>query len=688
MTLLGLPWVIGYLIIDTKRTLIFSYLFTIINSSQGTIVFIFHCLISKSVREELLKGLSRQTQRLFSSMDGNKRAGGVLGGYSSNSKSPVFLNGSKPLHRGSSNTSSFRSPKKNESAKLLNYKGSNCSSSQNSSINNHQNNRNTNKKPGHFESFFKYIYDLLFCFCLRSSASTSSASSFSTSLDMNNNNNIKNVSNNKTFSMSHSSSSSSSRVTSDPNDIDHSPFHNYTLNKQNFNGGVLSINEEDELSSHLLNNKCENYTIKPPIPPMYFNQSDNQSSLRSNGSSVMGNFLQLINSNHLPASMKRTNINNNLNHLLTPTASVNMKRTSSQMSSSSSNSNNPTQSTYISPIGVDLASSTIHRYHANMLNNSGQVPSVPPPLPPPLNYSNFYGVDIPVSNASQARNNLNDSTRFSTFKGKKNDQTNGQQRNFNSYNFNKLKQQYQHIAPNNQPTTNQINHTSNNNNMIKRGNYDENQYLTPEYHSYSMVDSEFQSDTQYYCDDGICGVALEDDVSNNYVEVVDEFLDEQNSSNISSNNHHQQNKLCLQTEIKNLKYLNNLNQLKTKSQQNSSMKFRNKLRDLITMPEEYDTENSNMDNSNISDQDLFNMTAAVNGGRAQNNQKLSNHDLFINKLPASSSSCSSTTTTSGHNNSSSIDSCSMKLNQQQQQPNLLLLSPDENLKAKKILQRL
>lgn len=56
--------------------------------------------------------------------------------------------------------------------------------------------------------------------------------------------------------------------------------------------------------------------------------------------------------------------------------------------------------------------------------------------------------------------------------------------------------------------------------------YDENQYLSPaEYHSYSAVDS----DTQFYMDDGLsslkrCKNVIDDDdeVSNNYVEVMDE----------------------------------------------------------------------------------------------------------------------------------------------------------------------
>lgn len=61
---------------------------------------------------------------------------------------------------------------------------------------------------------------------------------------------------------------------------------------------------------------------------------------------------------------------------------------------------------------------------------------------------------------------------------------------------------------------------------VPKRKYDENQYLAPaEYHSYSAVDS----DTQYYMDDGLSSLNrykhVDDELSNNYVEVMDE-LDE------------------------------------------------------------------------------------------------------------------------------------------------------------------
>jgi len=55
MTLLGLPWIVGYFILNTQNTLIFSYIFTILNSSQGIIIFSLNFIGNKSVREEFFK---------------------------------------------------------------------------------------------------------------------------------------------------------------------------------------------------------------------------------------------------------------------------------------------------------------------------------------------------------------------------------------------------------------------------------------------------------------------------------------------------------------------------------------------------------------------------------------------------------------------------------------------------------
>jgi hypothetical protein len=128
LTLLGLPWLLGYLILDTKATLVFSYLFTVVNSSQGTVVFLFHCVISRSVREELLKIWRRKRRSLFASKESAKT--GSLFCY------PPSSVVKQRLQRGPSDSSSFNksSPRKFfDSVRLIDRKGSNCSSSQTNS---------------------------------------------------------------------------------------------------------------------------------------------------------------------------------------------------------------------------------------------------------------------------------------------------------------------------------------------------------------------------------------------------------------------------------------------------------------------------------------------------------------------------------------------------------------------------
>ncbi|XP_068607092.1 adhesion G protein-coupled receptor E5-like [Brachionichthys hirsutus] len=51
MCILGLMWVFGAFLFEEGSTLV-AYVFTILNSLQGVLVFIMHCLLSKQVREE------------------------------------------------------------------------------------------------------------------------------------------------------------------------------------------------------------------------------------------------------------------------------------------------------------------------------------------------------------------------------------------------------------------------------------------------------------------------------------------------------------------------------------------------------------------------------------------------------------------------------------------------------------
>ena len=47
---LGLTWVFGLMTFN-RETLFFRYLFAIFNSSQGMLIFLFHCIFNKQVKE-------------------------------------------------------------------------------------------------------------------------------------------------------------------------------------------------------------------------------------------------------------------------------------------------------------------------------------------------------------------------------------------------------------------------------------------------------------------------------------------------------------------------------------------------------------------------------------------------------------------------------------------------------------
>ncbi|XP_066280377.1 adhesion G protein-coupled receptor L3-like [Branchiostoma lanceolatum] len=56
--ILGLTWVFGVLYIN-RETLVFAYVFTIINSFQGLFIFIFHCLLNEHVQDEMKRCFGR-----------------------------------------------------------------------------------------------------------------------------------------------------------------------------------------------------------------------------------------------------------------------------------------------------------------------------------------------------------------------------------------------------------------------------------------------------------------------------------------------------------------------------------------------------------------------------------------------------------------------------------------------------
>ncbi|XP_059409056.1 adhesion G protein-coupled receptor E5-like isoform X2 [Carassius carassius] len=84
--ILGGMWVFGSFLFYEKVTLFALYLFTILNSLQGALIFIMHCLLSKPVRDEYYKLISRicsLRERRYSEFSTN---------HSSNSRQPLRSN--------------------------------------------------------------------------------------------------------------------------------------------------------------------------------------------------------------------------------------------------------------------------------------------------------------------------------------------------------------------------------------------------------------------------------------------------------------------------------------------------------------------------------------------------------------------------------------------------------------------
>jgi len=46
--LLGLTWAFGLVFVNEQTTM-FAYIFTILNSLQGTFIFVFHCIMNEKV---------------------------------------------------------------------------------------------------------------------------------------------------------------------------------------------------------------------------------------------------------------------------------------------------------------------------------------------------------------------------------------------------------------------------------------------------------------------------------------------------------------------------------------------------------------------------------------------------------------------------------------------------------------
>ncbi|XP_067259389.1 adhesion G protein-coupled receptor E5 isoform X2 [Chanodichthys erythropterus] len=83
LCVLGGMWVFGCFLFQNEGTQVLLYLFTILNSLQGALIFIMHCLLSKPVREEYCKLISRicsQKEKKYSEFSTN---------VSSNSQRPL-----------------------------------------------------------------------------------------------------------------------------------------------------------------------------------------------------------------------------------------------------------------------------------------------------------------------------------------------------------------------------------------------------------------------------------------------------------------------------------------------------------------------------------------------------------------------------------------------------------------------
>ncbi len=201
------------------------------------------------------------------------------------------------------------------------------------------------------------------------------------------------------------------------------------------------------------------------------------------------------------------NIRNSNQQGTIPLASK-MNRASSHLSTCSNSSNNPTQTTYLSPLNSTYLNNKNFVYVNNCANcqkpNANcQIPNMPPPPLPPFttNLNQYCGVNIQPSNASVLRNK--DSFLSNKYSGDRLSAV----KSLDSQNF--------RLPP--------VPARKENSLSIKTSNQDENQYLQPEFNTYSMVESDFQSESQYYCDDRICDI---EENSNMYSEVFEDYMEE------------------------------------------------------------------------------------------------------------------------------------------------------------------
>ena len=63
--LLGLTWIVGFFFLSQQSVAV-AYVFTVLNSTQGLFIFVFHCLLNKKVGLPSVRSVvSRKNQRVF-----------------------------------------------------------------------------------------------------------------------------------------------------------------------------------------------------------------------------------------------------------------------------------------------------------------------------------------------------------------------------------------------------------------------------------------------------------------------------------------------------------------------------------------------------------------------------------------------------------------------------------------------
>lgn len=556
LTLLGIPWILGYAMLDNSHTLIFSYLFTILNSSQGTIIFIFHCIISKNVRDELLKALRKHKRRMLTNGAAGgkhkKRREGGNGGTamlpggagmvntssSSGSSKNFIYKASFKNHQADHVNNNYQTNPMIDSRKLLlGYNNlstrSNNSDQLLSSLNSDSNSPDTTRTlRSRFIYSLEYFFDMLFCFCFRPSSSRSNMmdnnhvnliNSDSSNNNLNNrgnagggllngnmmilgnngliNNNSQNINtinnNGKRNSSSFSSSSysSSSKNTNNTNNNNNKTGSTHfsmdgTNSKTTKQSAILSIDEEEDMDQqmglHGLYSNNNNNNNNDALAKLLQNHQvidmagiyQNHNTLNyqpqqqymtanrtTNGATVVGNFsvIPLINPTLLRNGAGTTTVHV-LNNQLDPNGILRGQLECGQQHSMHYH-HDPYCHVHSQPL-IMAAS------HNVMAGGAQQLQQQPVPANTPQ--SPF-------------------STTFSTFKSPVSTPPSKQQQSIKQSDF---------ITERKAPYST-----------------DENQYLTPEchYHNYSTVDASSRSEN---------GDGEDDDLCNNYVEVIEEFIDD------------------------------------------------------------------------------------------------------------------------------------------------------------------